>query len=1037
MATAWLIEAGDDDLLDLGELSPVAPEKRPTATLDVSPLGEISPVDANRQRVPAARAGSKPFPFAPSPAVKGATRAATSATAAFPRSPAFAPSPLAPKRAAQREPTKNSPGTLAGAAPAPAQAPSPIFKPPLGGSRAVVAAAEPVPRRRPSAAEPPRGGGLSRHSRRQSLGLDAFQSISKGLLEEDDDFDFAPSFTPKAAKGPGAFAPSPVREEEEDVAEEEAAVEEAKAGALEEIVEEEEEEAAAEAAVEPAAEPDAPPAAPEAAEDRAPVALEPPVAPEPPETAEADDAFERKLRAAMEAAERGGGLAGLSGGMQNSPPGGSTARPAAALSPVPDPALSADLRRDETCDEVHSDDDTVELQADVDVSMMDVETSAPTPFSGGGGAAPRAPAAVLAALASPAEGSRTLAEEPSPMPASREKNARETPRPNHDEAPSKESAPETAEADDAFERKLRAAMEAAERGGGLAGLSGGVQNSPPGIPPPDHRAAGVTEDETRASGPVPDEKEETRTAEANASRKRPVPSAKAKGKGKAPTEPDPEPETKEASVDDDAFERKLRAAMEAAERGGGLAGLSGGMQNSPPGSKPAKPIEAAAAPEISGSGDAADACGMDHDAPPTPKESQDVLALSPVATAPASAKKRDAKPPRSGKKSKRAKTPAKTPAKTRAPRRDENENEKAFSMNDTRSVEGEDEDGPSPPAADFEAMLASAIAAADGGDVDAVLGGASSKVMNSPAPARRQTYSQNAVRTQSERTVRTRAAEAKTPALDPPLDPPRVSTRRSARVTRDSAAKTPNNTPAASARVNTPTSRGKRRATPTPAEKKKPPAEKASRVRFDETRDARVSSKPANRVSSVDPEPRAREEKEGAGVRASLDRSPLVDGGGVSEGYVSPVPEAPAAPPPPPAAWLKKAAEAKTNRNTGWVSQAGAPAAPVVAAPVAPIAAPVVLAALAEAQSRAKASTEGVDGFDFEAKLQAALAAEAGGGEAAFGGASKVANSPAGSGEKRTEFSAKEEARRQGVTVAQIMHARAHADSSPLTKVRF
>jgi hypothetical protein len=193
-------------------------------------------------------------------------------------------------------------------------------------------------------------------------------------------------------------------------------------------------------------------------------------------------------------------------------------------------------------------------------------------------------------------------------------------------------------------------------------------------------------------------------------------------------------------------------------------------------------------------------------------------------------------------------------------------------------------------------------------------------------------------------------------------------------------------------------------------------------------------------VSSVDREkPRAREEKEGAGVRASLDRSSS-DGGGVSEDDVSPVPEAPAAPPPPPTAWLKKAAEAKTSRKpSGWVSQAAAPAAPVVAAPVAPIAAPVVLAALAAAQSKAsKASTEGVDGFDFEAKLQAALAAEAGGGEAAFGGASKVANSPpAGSGEKRTEFSAKEEARRQGVTVAQIMHARAHADSSPLTKVRF
>ena len=416
---------------------------------------------------------------------------------------------------------------------------------------------------------------------------------------------------------------------------------------------------------------------------------------------------------------------------------------------------------------------------------------------------------------------------------------------------------------------------------------------------------------------------------------------------------------------------------------------------------------------------------MDHDAPPTPKEPQNVLALSPVAAAPASAKKRDAKPPRSGKKSKRARTPRRA---TKTKKRDENEKAE---MNESRaedgmrSVEGEDEDGPSPPAADFEAMLASAIAAADGGDVDAVLGGASSKVMNSPAPARRETR---------ERPVRTRAAEAKPSAATPT----RVTTRRSARVTNcrlNSAAKTPNR--AASARVNTPTSRGKRRATPTLPSPEKKSVEGFINPKPDETsaRDARVSSKPAW-VSSVDPEPRAREEKEGAGVRASLDRSSS-DRGGASEDDVSPVPEAPAAPPPPPTAWLKKAAEAKTRRKPGWVSQAGAPAAPVVAAPVAPIAAPVVLAALAAAQSRAKASTEGVDGFDFEAKLQAALAAEAGGGEAAFGGASKVANSPAGSGEKRTEFSAKEEARRQGVTVAQIMHARAHADSSPLTKVRF
>ena len=125
-----------------------------------------------------------------------------------------------------------------------------------------------------------------------------------------------------------------------------------------------------------------------------------------------------------------------------------------------------------------------------------------------------------------------------------------------------------------------------------------------------------------------------------------------------------------------------------------------------------------------------------------------MLALSPVAAAPASAKKRDAKPPRSGKKSKRARTPRRA---TKTKKRDENEKAemKSRAEDGTRSVEGEDEDGPSPPAADFEAMLASAIAAADGGDVDAVLGGASSKVMNSPAPARRETR---------ERPVRTRAA---------------------------------------------------------------------------------------------------------------------------------------------------------------------------------------------------------------------------------------------------------------------------------------
>jgi ribonuclease E len=433
--------------------------------------------------------------------------------------------------------------------------------------------------------------------------------------------------------------------------------------------------------------------------------------------------------------------------------------------------------------------------------------------------------------------------------------------------------------------------------------------------------------------------------------------------------------------------------MEAAERGGGLAGLSGGMQNSPPGSKPAKPTGAAAAAEIPSpepetvDGDAEDVCGMDHDAPPTPKEPAGALAPSPAPPA-ASAKKRDAKPPRSGKKSKRARTPS-----LRAP---EEKEEEALE-------EGDEEEGPSPPAADFEAMLAKAMAAADGGNVDAVLGGASRKTMNSPAPPRRKTPA--------------RSAKAKTPEGTPMRE-----TRSSARVTRASAAKT--KTRVAHRNVqNTPTPRGKKRgSSPTPEKRKKLGA-----------------AKPAW-VSDVtpDPEPEEAAKEETAEENASLDRSSS-DGSGSED--VSPVPEAPAAPPPPPAAWIKKTAEAKTSLKPAWVSEfaapAAAPAAPVVAAPVAPVAAPVVIAALAAAQSRAKAASLSSDGFDFEAKLQAALAAEAGGGAAAFGGASKVANSPTGSGEKRTEFSAKEEARRQGVTVAQIMHARAHADSSPLTKVRF
>ena len=88
-------------------------------------------------------------------------------------------------------------------------------------------------------------------------------------------------------------------------------------------------------------------------------------------------------------------------------------------------------------------------------------------------------------------------------------------------------------------------------------------------------------------------------------------------------------------------------------------------------------------------------------------------------------------------------------------------------------------------------MLAKAMAAADGGNVDAVIGGASRKTMNSPAPPRRKTPA--------------RSAKAKTPEGTPMCE-----TRSSARVTRASAAKM--KTRVAHRNVqNTPTPRGKKR----------------------------------------------------------------------------------------------------------------------------------------------------------------------------------------------------------------------------------
>ena len=48
-------------------------------------------------------------------------------------------------------------------------------------------------------------------------------------------------------------------------------------------------------------------------------------------------------------------------------------------------------------------------------------------------------------------------------------------------------------------------------------------------------------------------------------------------------EEEEEPAPAPAPADPDDFERKLLAAMAAAEHGGGLASLGGGVQNSPPG----------------------------------------------------------------------------------------------------------------------------------------------------------------------------------------------------------------------------------------------------------------------------------------------------------------------------------------------------------------------------------------------------------------------------------------------------------------------
>ena len=57
-------------------------------------------------------------------------------------------------------------------------------------------------------------------------------------------------------------------------------------------------------------------------------------------------------------------------------------------------------------------------------------------------------------------------------------------------------------------------------------------------------------------------------------------------------------------------------------------------------------------------------------------------------------------------------------------------------MKVSAAADAEGDVGPAPPAVDFEAMLAKAMAAAEGGDVNALLSGPSSKMMNSPAAKR-------------------------------------------------------------------------------------------------------------------------------------------------------------------------------------------------------------------------------------------------------------------------------------------------------------
>ena len=163
-------------------------------------------------------------------------------------------------------------------------------------------------------------------------GLDDLDLAGGGCLDLDDptaDFEFVPAMTPKGkgSRAAPAFAPSPVREEPEEEEEEEP-MEDEKPMDTKEAMDTEEPMDTAEPAVPSPAAP-SPVADPEPEPSPVVMAVEPSPGPRAVPVADTDatpDDFEAKLLAAMAAAEQGGGLSALGGGVANTP--------RASLSPI-------------------------------------------------------------------------------------------------------------------------------------------------------------------------------------------------------------------------------------------------------------------------------------------------------------------------------------------------------------------------------------------------------------------------------------------------------------------------------------------------------------------------------------------------------------------------------------------------------------------------------------------------------------------------------------------------------------------------------